>query len=192
MKIRETFSFAHPIDQITAIEKYCTSLYGSNLWKLDSDEVNMLFSAWKTGIKLAWDVHQGCRTYLLQTVLAPDITSLKVNLLTQFHGFFRGLLDCPSHEVRVVTLLAARDIRSNLGSNMALLQNQTGLNPWVIGRSNLKQELKKAERVMIPDSDIWRVDYLQRLLNERLVAHYKCNQEEEKKLINLINSLVIN
>ena len=32
-KIRETFKFAHPAEQIFAVEKYCSSgLHGANLW----------------------------------------------------------------------------------------------------------------------------------------------------------------
>ena len=46
VKIREYFEFAHPIEQISATEKYCTSMYGSNLWNLDSREAEMVFSAW--------------------------------------------------------------------------------------------------------------------------------------------------
>ena len=34
VKIREGFRFAHPANQITAVEKYCTAAYGSNLWDL--------------------------------------------------------------------------------------------------------------------------------------------------------------
>ena len=107
VKVRELFSFAHPHEQIAAIQKYCTSAYGSNLWNLDSAEAEMMFSAWRTGIKLAWDVHRACRTYLLQHVLAPNITSLRVSLLSRFLGFFRGLLNSPSHEVGVMSRLAA-------------------------------------------------------------------------------------
>ena len=73
VKIRETFEFSHPTQQIHAVEKYCTAMYGSNLWDLHSPEADMVFSSWKTGVKLAWDVHRGCRTYLLQTVLAKAL-----------------------------------------------------------------------------------------------------------------------
>ena len=94
VKIRETFHLTHPREQIQAIEKYCTSIYGSNLYDLNSNEFNMISSAWKTGVKLAWGVHRGCRTYL--QVLAPEITSLRVNLLLRFRTFFRSLLVSPS------------------------------------------------------------------------------------------------
>ena len=121
VKVREAFHFAHPLEQILATEKYCCSFYGSNLWDLTSDEAKMVFSAWRTGHKLAWYVHHGCRTYLVQTVLAPHVTSLRVNILTRFRGFFRSPLDSPSWEVVVVARLAARDVRSTVGSNLRMI-----------------------------------------------------------------------
>ena len=41
-KIREAFSFAHPSEQILAVEKYCTAVYGSNLWDLGGNEAGMM------------------------------------------------------------------------------------------------------------------------------------------------------
>jgi hypothetical protein len=73
VKAREGFGFAHPADQITALEKYCTAAYGSNLWDLGGREAVMFTNAWRTGHKLAWDVPRTCHTYLVQTVLAPHV-----------------------------------------------------------------------------------------------------------------------
>ena len=70
----------------------------------------MVFAAGRTGHKLAWGVHRGCRSYLLQRVLAPHVTSLRVQIICRFRGFFRSLLASPSGEVAVVARLAARDV----------------------------------------------------------------------------------
>ena len=120
MKLREAFYFAHPHEQMLATEKYCTSFYGSNLRDLASPEAEMVFAAWRTGHKLAWGVHRGCRSYLVQQVLAPHVTSLRVQTLCKFRGFFRSLLASPSNEVAVVARLATRDLRSSVGANLAL------------------------------------------------------------------------
>ena len=31
VNMRDTFSFAHPLEKLEAVQKYCTSMYGSNL-----------------------------------------------------------------------------------------------------------------------------------------------------------------
>ena len=56
---------------------------------------------------------------------------MKAGLLSKFVGFFRSLITSPSSEVMVVAMLAARDVRSNLGKNLSLVRETTGLDPWV-------------------------------------------------------------
>ena len=113
----------------------------------------MMVNAWRTGHKLAWDVPHGCRSYLVQEVLAPHVKSLQANLFLCEICFFRALLDSPSHKVTVVTLLAARDLRSNLGSNLALVRESTGLDPWQAGSKQVKAALQVAHRAAVPPQD---------------------------------------
>ena len=192
VKTREVFSFAHPADQITAVEKYCTAAYGSNIWDLGGRECEMMSNAWGTGHKLAWNVPRECRTYLVQEVLAPHVSSLRCSLLHRFVGFFRGLLQSPSHEVTAVALLAARDIRSNLGANLKLVQEKSKLDPWMAGMDQLRAALEAADRVEVPQLDSWRPAYLKKLLAQRLQAHYRADTREEERIQTLIVSLVKN
>ena len=160
---------------------------------LYTDQIYTTSIAWKTGVKLAWGVHHGCRTYLLQQVLAPEITSLRVNLLLRFRTFFRSLLVSPSPEVQVAARLSARDIRSTVGSNLATLRKESGgLDPWSSSPGQLKAALLCVEAVEVPPQDAWRVPYLSHLLGARLKCYYSGDVKEEKKLMSLIDSLVIN
>ena len=152
----------------------------------------MVVSAWRTGHKLAWDVPRNCHTYLVEEVLAAGVANLEASLLLRFHGFFKGLLASPSHEVAVVALLAARDRRSTLGSNLTHLREMTGLNPWTVGRSQLKTALELALRREVPVQDLWRPQLLQKLLSARSEAHYSVDLVEEERIATLINSLVSN
>ena len=99
VKIRESFSFAHPTEQILAVTKYCFTAYGSNLWDLGSREAQMFTKAWLTGHKLAWDVPRSCHTFLVQNVLVPQDPSMRAILLSRSVGFFRELRASPSYEV---------------------------------------------------------------------------------------------
>ena len=193
VKVRETFGFAHPEEQLLAVEKYCTSVYGSNLYDFNDNEFNMICSSWRTGVKLAWGVHRGCQTYLMQQVLAPGVISLRVNLLLRYRTFFRRLLESPSPEVQVPARLAARDLRSSVGSNLALIRKESGgLDPWTAGPGQLKKALSQNEIVPVPAGDAWRVPFLQRLLEERLQHFYTGDKLQEKRVQGLIDSLVVN
>ena len=192
VKIRESFSFAHPTEQILAVSKYCSAAYGSNLWDLGSREAQMFTNAWRTGHKLAWDVPRSCRTFLVQTVLAPQDASMRASLLSRSVGFFRGLLASPSYEVAVVALLAARDVRSSLGSNLALVRQESGLDPWMESLARLRAALEVADQVPVPQQDSWRAPVLEKLLCARLQAYYAGDKTEEKRLEGMIFSLVTN
>ena len=183
---------AHPADQITAVEKYCTAAYGSNLWKLSERELEMFTNAWKTGHKIAWDVPRACHTYLVQTVLAPHVGSLRASLLHREVGFFHGLLASPSKEAMVAALLASRDIQSTVGANLALVKEVSGLDPWTAGKKELWAALEAAEQSPVPSQDRWRIPALDKLLTARLTAHFHADTEEEARLQLLIESIVIN
>ena len=69
----------------------------------------------------AWDVPRGTRTYLLQQVLDPGVTSARVDILVRFGR------TSPCHEVALMANLAGRDMRSTTGRNMALFGTLSGL-----------------------------------------------------------------
>ena len=65
--------------------------------------------------------------------------------------------------------LAGRDLRSTTGRNLKLLEEYTGI-----------------------DKDKWRVNYLFKLLGQMQVIHYIGDEDEEKRLADLIDSLCVN
>ena len=56
---------------------------------------------------------------------------------------------------------------------------------------HLQAALLAADRVEVQAGEEWRVPYLWRLLVGRLQAHYSADAEEESRLKELINSLVV-
>ena len=89
--------------------------------------------------------------------------------------------------------LAARDIRSPVGSNLALLRKESGgLDPWTCSPGQLRAALVKSEAVPVPDEDTWRLPYLRRLLTERINHNYTGDVINEKRVAGLIDSLVVN
>ena len=85
--------------------------------------------------------------------------------------------------------LAGRDIRTTTEKNLKLLEELSGLDPWVFGSGRMKHELVKSETVEVPEQDLWRVDYLARLLEERQVLHYGGDRDGEERVAALIDSI---
>ena len=117
---------------------------------------------------------------------------LEARLLLNFAGFFKSLLNSPNREVAVAARMASRDRRSSAGKNLERIQQLTSLNPWLASKSQLQERLVQALAVAVPETDTWRPCLLQKLLGDRLEAHYNANEEEATKLSRLISSLVAN
>ena len=93
--------------------------------------------------------------------------------MTRFLKFFRSLLNNPSKEVSVLSRLASSDLRTNIGSNLAHIESETGLNPWLYGGQRMLDSLVMYNRTAAPESDWWRGGYLDRLLSQRMMSYYE-------------------
>ena len=80
----------------------------------------------------------------------------------------------------------------NTGSNLRLLQDSSGLDPWECSSVELKKMLHEKVQVPVPVQDRWRLQYLATLLAQRQELHYMGAVDEEEKLTVLIDSLCIN
>ena len=129
---------------------------------------------------------------MVEELLAPQVSSMKASLSSKFIGFFHSLITSPSSKVMVVAMLAARDLRSNLGKNLSMVRETTGLDPWVARPGQLRTALELSDRREVPEMDQYRVPLLQKLLGQRLQAHYMADVREEERLKALIDSLVVN
>ena len=172
VEVRETFNFANPVEILSATKVSCSSFYGSMLWDFRGLGAMTLFSSWTTAVKLAWSVPRGTRTYLVQQVLSSGLTSAKVDIMSRFVNFFKGFRTSPSPEVQIIANFTGRDIRTTTGSNLRLLEETSGLDPWLYSSTKMKDKLTKIEIVPVPEHDTWRVSYLSRLLERRSELHY--------------------
>ena len=191
VKVKEQFQFAHPSEIITATDKYCSSHYGHLLWNLRGEAAGMLYASWRTNVKLVWNLPRQTRSYFIDAFLASGITPPQVSLMTRQVSFFHSLLNSPSPEIQCIARISARDLRSNLGSNLNHIEKESGLNPWIFGGRRMKDALTKANQFRVPEADEWRINYLRKLLAQRHFEHYN-GADENEELTNIISSLVSN
>ena len=81
VKLREQFQFAHPAEKIQAIEKNCTHFYGNSLWDLRSEAASMIYSSWRSSVKLAWGLPRNSKNFLIGSHLAPHNLPPTVSLM---------------------------------------------------------------------------------------------------------------
>ena len=191
VEVRETFGFASPNKVLQAFKLYVGSHYGSMLWDLGSDLASQYYTAWNTCVKLTWQVPRATHTCVVDQLLFCGLSSARTDILARYSKFIRGLIASPSMEVAVMFGVAKRDIRTVTGSNIALLAAETGMNPVQACLSEVKQKLLTRVSV-VPDLDMWRLQYLANLLTQRGEALYRVDDAEVTRLSSLIDSLCIN
>ena len=166
IEIRETFSFADPVQVLGAVNTYCCDHYGSMLWDLYSETAGQYFRCWNTCTKLAWNCPRSTHTYFVTCQLAADFVSIRTKILSCYVKFFKSLLNSKSPEVALVANLMGHDVRSTTGGNLYRLSKETGLNPWISTSSMVKMALQQTD-VMVPEEDRWRLPFLEKLLVQR-------------------------
>ena len=185
-EVREAFCFASPSEVLRAVKVYVGSHYGSNLWQLGGDMACQYFSAWRTCVKLAWQLPRATHTFLVDHLLSGDLTSVRIDALSRFTKFLRGLVTSPSLEVAVMCAVTRGDVQTTTGQNLDLIRRESGMNPMTCSALKIRKILG-GQLSAVPDNDQWRLRYLCRLLEARGQAHYEGGETEE--LTSLIDSL---
>ena len=188
-EIRETFSFANPVEVLRSVKVFAGDLYGSNLWQLGGSMAEQVYHAWNTCIKLAWQVPRGTHTYFVDRLLACGISHVKTDILARYVKFFKSLRESPSVEVSILAHIVARDVRTTTGSNLNLIHDLTAQDPWCCSSSKVKEVLE-GKLAQMPSQDAWRLPYLGKLLEQRGEQHFQMSDTSE--LTELIDSICLN
>ena len=184
--LRESFGFASPSEILRAVKLYAGSHYGSSLWQFDSESAGQYFASWRTCVKLAWQVPRQTHTYMVDHLLSSDLTSVRCDIFARYIKFVRGLKMSPSMEVSVMCGVVAGDINTTTGQNLSVIRWETGLDPLTASLVKMKAAIgnRLAE---VPGEDVWRLQYLCKLLEARGDAYYR--GEDSHQLTVLIDSL---
>ena len=188
-EIRETFYFASPVEVLRAVKVFAGDFYGANLWQLSGSMADQVFHAWNTCIKLAWQVPRGTHTYFLERLLDCGISHVRHDILARYVTFFKSLRNSPSVEVSILAHIVARDARTTTGSNLQLIRELCGLDPWSCSSGKVKEVLGN-RLVQVPTQDFWRLSYLGKLLEQRGESYYQMGDTSE--LTELIDSICVN
>ena len=188
-EIRETFSFASPVEVLRSLKVFAGDMYGSNLWQLGGAMADQVYHAWNTCVKLAWNVPRGTHTYFVDRMLDCGISHVRTDILGRYIKFFSSLRESPSMEVSVLAHIVARDVRTTTGSNLHHVKEMTGLDPWCCLGSQVKRVLGE-KLADLPEQDKWRLPYLGKLLEQRGDLYYQL--EDTSELTELIDSLCLN
>ena len=152
------------------------------LWDLGSDTAEQYFKAWNTCVRLVFRVLRNTFTFLVEGFLAKDHMSLRNQILSP--AFFRGLLNSPSKEIRLLANIVGREPQSTTAKNLLHIQNLTKLDPWVFSSQRIKLELPVKT---IPEDQQWRIGLMEKLMMTRYSKHLCV--EDSTRICAMLDSL---
>ena len=158
--LRQEIGIQNPNVFMTLVFIYLSSMYGSNLWNLFSNEAEKLFSSWNILIKNTYDLPFPTHRYISQEMFhRPHI---RICLLRRFVKFYNKLKLSNKPEVVHLFEIQQYDYRSSFGNNCKLLCNENNVARMEdINIENISMPIKLEER------DSWRIPFLKELLSLR-------------------------
>ena len=89
------------------------------LWDLYGEMAGKVYRSWNTTVKLVWNlpVPRSTHNYFVDHLLAKSVNSVRKKVLSQYVSFLQRLGNSVSTEVRLMSRIAAADIRSVSGKN---------------------------------------------------------------------------
>jgi hypothetical protein len=101
-EVRETFSFADPVEILSAVKVYTCDFYGAMLWDILGYTTDKLYKSRNTCIKLVWTVPQATHTFFLDHLLCVGFSYVRTDLIARLCIFFKGMLRSACTEVRIL------------------------------------------------------------------------------------------
>ena len=104
-EIRETFSFASPVEVLRSLKVFAGDKYGSNLWQLGGAMAEQVYQAWNTNNKLAWNVPRGTHTYFVDRMLGCGISHVRTDVIGRYIKFLKSLRESPPGRSHCLSML---------------------------------------------------------------------------------------
>ena len=128
------FQLLHLKYKETALQTYCSSFYGSQMWRLTSPGIAQCSTAWNIGVRRALGLpHRSHRWALGPLMDAPHIS---VQLERRTAVFLHKMARSPNQVVRSVYDAAYRDARSDVGIGKPLQMSIRAFKRNLLYRSN--------------------------------------------------------
>ena len=184
LEVRSQFSFAAPLQILTAVRILCSHAYGSILWRLNSTAASSFFKAYSSCVRRIWRLPVNTFTYIVEGHLTSGVKPLRNLVLGRYPAFFQRMAWSPCREVAVMAELAAKDARSTTASNLAHVSSLTKLDCKTADWREVKAALPVAE---VPERESWRLGMLDSLLQKR--SELEKEGKDTRRVVAMLGSL---
>ena len=96
--------------------------------------------------------------------MVRNLFTFKQQLVGKFVNFFKELQKSKTQEVRIVSSMVGRCVRSTTGKYLAHIERDTGLDPWVTPAWMVRAATPREE---VTANEGWRAQYVTKLILAR-------------------------
>ena len=122
-QIQQQFGYLNPRLVIKLLSIYSTTLYGSCMWQLASEEHLKLNRSWNAAVKMIWNLPYATHTRFLESLSpAPHLES---TLMSRYIGFIDNLVKTKKSVLSLI-FSCSQDLSSQTGQNLSYLLSKYG------------------------------------------------------------------
>ena len=104
---------------------YCSSFYGSQMWRLNCSGLQQVCTAWQIGVRRLLGLNPRAHRWTLGPLL--NVLHIRAQLELRALIFIWKMMRCENEAASSVFQAAYRDARSDLGHNVAVLREKYGI-----------------------------------------------------------------
>ena len=121
----------------------------------------------------------------MEEFLSASQTPFRNQILSRYPGFYRGLLNSPSKEVRVLARMVSKDPKSVTCRNLKYLEQRTSLNkPEFCSSWRVREALPVLK---VPENETWRLGMISALMKVKKEKYI--GVEDMKQVCAMLDSL---
>ena len=110
------FKFISTNARYTLFKSYCMSLYGCQLWDLESRHIDLFYVAWRKCVRRVLNINNRTHCSLLPHICSD--VPINVQLINRFNKFYKSVLNSNNAFVRYCGKIAANGSRSAFSNSV--------------------------------------------------------------------------
>ena len=120
--LKQEFHFVTPEVKMNLFNIYTKSFYGSNLWNINSNECQRLYSSWNIAVRECFQISRLTHRYLIEEI--SQFFHPLVDISSRLVKFDKSLTESTKPAIRILATVKRKDCRTSHGTNMKFIANR--------------------------------------------------------------------
>ena len=180
-QLMQQFGHVDPNLMVKLVSVYGTSLYGSSLWQLNSEDYLKLCRSWNTIIRIIWGLPYNTHTRFVES-LSP-LPHLQSALASRYVGFIQGLSATSNSVLDLLFKMCRNNVSTQTGHNIRELMES--FNVFSFDQLLAHKSVIRSTRVYaLEESESWKIGLINDIVQiQKGISSFTILEEAEMKAI---------